>query len=244
MKEKSRINLIVLLLSVTGVVLTLSGYIIGIAFYQGLLSAYGVSFMSFETATEDLYLHAFFYLTFVWIDVMGYLADSVRLAKGVNLLSWLYLVFIGVLTVLLVTVLIIKVAPQYKKTVKGLTDKVEKLYLFLYAEFKKISFLMVIFVGPVLLMAVWVLVPLNAHERGKKLSGIAITELLEKGCFIKEGKRWSNCKTLKDKDGNVIYEGILVGQSKGKVAFMTKEGSFVTKIPKGAVIENRLFKKD
>lgn len=240
-KEKFRFNLIVLLLSITGVILSLSGYMIGNAFYQGSLAAYGVSFTSFQPSTEDLYLHAFYYLSFVWVDVIEYLADLTRIAKSANLLSWIVFVFICLGILLAFIFIFFRIVPQYKEPVKSLINKIEKLYIFFYAELKNTAFLMVVFVGPVLVMAAWVLLPIDAHKRGEKLAGIAITEFLEKGCFTEEGKRWSNCKVLRDSNGHVIYEGILVAQSQGKVAFMTKEGSFVTEIPKEAVIENKLF---
>ncbi|WP_321323043.1 hypothetical protein [Thiomicrorhabdus sp.] len=240
-KAKSRFNLIVLLLSIMGVIFSLSGYIIGNAFYQGSLSAYGVSSISFEPSTEELYLHAFYYLSFVWIDVIRYIADLVRMAERENLLNWFVFMFIGLVVLLAFIFVIFRIKPRYKEILKSLIKKVEKLYLFLYAELKNTAFSMVVFVGPILFMATWVLVPSDAYKRGGKQADITITEFLEKGCFTKEGERWSNCKVLKDFSGNVIYKGVFVAQSKDKVAFMTKEGSFVTEIPKGAVIENKIF---
>ena len=92
---------------------------------------------------------------------------------------------------------------------------------------------------------VWVLVPHLAYQVGVDSARNHVDKYLdqEKGCVVVENKRWGRCKTLLSKDGKVIYEGLLITHSNNLIAFVTKEGSFVTTFPQGGVIRNTFFEE-
>lgn len=86
----------------------------------------------------------------------------------------------------------------------------------------------------------WVALPSAAYRKGRSVSDDKIDTYLKEGCVVKENEIWGNCYSLKSRNNEIIYTGILVAHTNDFVAFFTEHGSFVRKFPNGAVIVNEL----
>lgn len=249
-KEKSGINYIYLLVPIIGIVISLEGYIVGLAYYNGYLNAYGVSPNSFTFTTQELYVFAYFYFTLVWVDIISFFADLFSIIFSATGFYWV----IGILSSVLSICHFFKKI-NWKPEISHIANWIDKLKIFLCLAsatnrqvalntgIATISFYMIFYVL-ILIMALWVFMPHYAYKKGELIANEAIEAYLSEGCSVKDNERWGKCKALKDKSGQIIYSGLLIGEADGVVAFLTKDGSFVTKMPDGAVIENKLFKKN
>ena len=85
-----------------------------------------------------------------------------------------------------------------------------------------------------------VLFPLWSHHEGRSYSKEIRDKYLEKGCFYEKDSLWSNCSSLKGKDGKTLYKGILIAHTKEYVAFFDCKGTVITEIPNGGTVINEL----
>ena len=90
------------------------------------------------------------------------------------------------------------------------------------------------------LAIIWILPLLIGFQPGKLEADDKIDYYLKNGCTTEENKRWGNCTILQSKNGQILYEGILVASTEKRIAFFTKNGAVITNIPEGSLIINKL----
>lgn len=229
-------------------ILPAAGYLIGISFYQGRLSAYGISSDTFPLALQDIYVEAF-WAAGLWL---------LTLATGItSVLKWLVTPpgLYWLATVAIIVTLIVYVLIKHKLRIKGLLRKklqpVKKVIDYLDWEknaFSKaagitgiFSYSLISILWVVMVISVcWVGLPLMAYNKGRDNATTAINSYLEKGCYVRDGEKWSNCKSLQTGNGKQVFEGILVAHTNGYVAFFNKTGSLVARFPGDGVIVGKL----
>ncbi|MEE9363959.1 MAG: hypothetical protein V3U92_15265 [Cellulophaga sp.] len=81
----------------------------------------------------------------------------------------------------------------------------------------------------------WVVIPWAANYKGHEVAERKRDTYLKKGCFYEKDSLWSNCMSLKSKDGKTIYKGILIAHTKEHVAFFNSKGTVIAKYQKTAL---------
>lgn len=242
----TKTNLIITFLGI----LPAAGYVIGISYYQGRLSAYGVSSDTFPLALQDIYVEAFWAVGRSLLQFAGGMAAIVNKALT---LPGLFLTIGLLLSVTCIAYLPIKYKSSIRLFLRVQLQPLKKVFNYLDSEknaFTKAlsitggySYVSLSVVLVILLLALcWVGIPILAYGKGQEDSTAMLNQYLEKGCFVKDGEKWSNCKKLISSDGKQIYEGILVAHTNGYVAFFNNSGSYVTKFPENSVIVSDLSK--
>lgn len=229
-------------------ILPAAGYLVGISFYQGRLSAYGVSSDTFPLAIQDIYVEAFWAVG-LWLFTI--LTGIIAILEKLTTPPGLYWSAVTLLSVTYIAYVLIKYKSHIKLFLREKLQPIKKVIDYLDWEknafskavgvtsifsYSLISVLWVVMLIPLC----WVGLPLAAYYKGRDNATTAINSYLEKGCYVKGGERWSNCKSLKTRDGKQIFEGILVAHTNGYVAFFNKTGSSVAKFPDDGVIVSEL----
>lgn len=225
-----------------------AGYLVGINFYQGRLSAYGVSSDTFPLALQDIYVEAYWAIG-LWI--LSLATGIVAVVKKLVTPPDLYWLVIAVFILMLLFYFLIKHKLRIRNFLREKLRPVKKVID--YLDWEKNAFTKAVgltgelsywtifgiwlFLG---FFVCWVGLPVAAYYKGQDSATTTIISYLEKGCYVKAKDRWSNCKTLKAADGKLVYEGILVAHTNGYVAFFNKTGSYVTKFPDDGVIVSKL----
>ncbi|ABA88240.2 hypothetical protein Pcar_0987 [Syntrophotalea carbinolica DSM 2380] len=249
-QDRSRdLNLFIALLGI----LAPASYLIGLSFHQGSLSAYGINPEVLPFSIQDSYITAYYavscFLSGLSKIIINFL-NSIFSAPGV-------FIFIGV--VLLSSLLwhcFNKLKPVDKiccfcKRFQTIGRIIEYFHwdnngyirtLFLTSSMSYVLITTSLFF--VSISFFWFAIPYYAYQKGSSVAEKNRDDFISKGCYVKKGDIFSNCKTLISSDGEVVYRGLLVFQTKDMVAFFTNTGSYVSAIPKGAVVHSTLEKKD
>ncbi len=223
-------------------------YLIGVNFYQGSLSAFGVNPDLFPISPLDSYVTAYF--------AVGYLLLALA-AQAKEILLWLFgsenLIYSSIAFIVLLYLgiklsrkiggyVFTKIIHYYKKMISALhwkNNDISKVVLI----FSSASYLVLL--TPILtigLAVLWYIAPFEAHQKGFLLAETKRDAFLKQGCFSETDSAFSNCHTLKDNDGTIIYKGILVSNSGDMIAFFTDTGAHISKFPDGGTLVNELSK--
>jgi len=244
-KRQRKISKVNLALAVIGLVAP-AGYLVGLSYYQAVLSSYGVSSDSFPLQTQDAYVMAY-YAIFHLLLVVTKFVSAIFEILFIEHLVW---TLVGLTT--LVTIFYLILRPKLEDTKNN--TKIKKVFksIFEYLHWdnntltRAITVVGVIFywLMSVLLIvsalsAFWIALPLASYHKGKDIALEDIKTFRENGCEKKDQEIWTNCKSLVSNDGQILYEGILVAHNQGYVAFLTKDGTFVSKMPKDSFIRNK-----
>ncbi|MCL6416396.1 hypothetical protein MIB92_12105 [Aestuariirhabdus sp. Z084] len=222
-----------------------AGYLIGLNYYVGRLSALGVNGSVFPFSMQDAYVYAYYTIGF-WLHEL-----SISLREFlVSLLVWPN----NLLTVAVISALtaffygLIKLIRLAKK---------DKLTPFFHKYFSVLSFLhwgnndfsksvsivgltsytlSSILLALVYLFALWFIFPTMAYKTGVAKTEKMRLEYLEKGCYQNADTQWNNCHKLISANGEEMYEGILISQSSEYIALFTKKGSMVMRTPAASVV--------
>jgi len=231
-------------------VLAPAGYLIGVSFHQGTLHAYGVLPDSLPISVQDSYVTAYYAVGYVLLAI----------AKAViALLKTMLTLKGGVITacVVLVIVLLVYAASKAGSNKDEILShrwvtKVRRLVSYLHwknnaftralgiTSLASYLFLLVLYFSMVLGIF-WFAVPYAAFVQGSSVAKEKRNTYLQKSCFAEDGEVFGNCHTLTSEDGKIVVEGLLVVHSGNMIAFFTKNGSYVSEFPKGAVLSKHLY---
>ncbi len=245
------LNKIGLATAITGLI-TPALYLLGLSFYQGDLAAHGVNSDPFPLNGYDTFVSAFYAIGYTFIGI----------SKGVIWLLSFLLSDPGIYwfsgidgSIILIKYLCIrfKWVEITKLKIRGFTffQKVaeyfhwEKNRLVRAAgsvsvtTYAGITILYVLILVPLF----WFAIPLIGYYSGFNEAKLEIYTYLSDGCIEQKNSIWTNCKVLKNANGDVVFEGILVVQNQNYIAFLNDKGSFVRQFPKSGYIENSLKPK-
>ncbi len=251
-KDSKKLNLITTLntLLVLFAVLTPAVYLIGVHSYQGEMDAYGVSTNTFSISVYETYVYAFytigFFINYCTNGFVTYLNNAYHLMYVFTLL--MLGTAIGLKKVPFKQWLKSKLTDRSNKVLNYFSDLAIKYHWNNHALTAVIAIAILSFyllISAVLLLALfsilWFHIPGAAYDKTHSNTEAAIAyNSLNNCCPKNEKSKWSSCRTLTSKDGQVIYEGILVAHQGDYVGFYSEKGSFVTQIPSGAQIVTKL----
>ena len=207
-------------------VLTPYAYLLGVTYYQGYMSAFGVSSDTFPKTTSDVYVDAYAAIGLMIIDVF-------KLFEFPE--------FYGLLLLLVALIASFWELGAHQKRCKSL-EKVRDVSLKILncvdfknnTFFKTITYVSVVnYLLLILLIVVlcfWWGLPYWAEKKGESMANDQIQKYVKSGCFFDKKTRWNNCIYVKNKNNKTIQVGLLVAQNENDLAIFKKDGSYIFKL--------------
>lgn len=232
--QKAPLSLLQLIISLIAIAAPLL-YLIGLSFYAGYASTYGISSDIFEMSVQDVYYVGYVAILTLLLNLGAFITDYFFTWNGVLISAGFFL------TLCLIAFSIRCLANRQAKVFLSATSFFTKSdvgqVVSVSGAFTFVFVMAALFLSTV--FALWGFPSILGYHAGKNIAEKTIDTYLEKGCHFEQNKRWSNCKTLQSSDGTVLYEGIVIASSDARIAFFTKSGAIVTKLAEDAVIINK-----
>lgn len=237
-KVNKYISLNFLLSTVT--LLAPAAYLIGSFFYQGQLAGFGVETNVFAISTTEIYLYFYNAATYLFTDITNSIIikflQYVSTPTGAAVLASIIFAVIVFLYVLL----------KLKKSEKNIIpNKIWRVLsrLVSYLHWKDNDFTKamgisslssyILFLMGYLVLGFtffWLFIPYGAYQKGYSLSKDKIEKYHEHGCYIKEGKDWSNCVEVIEGNKRISRGLLFAGNDKFLGIFNENESNvFINK---------------
>ncbi|MCC4833831.1 hypothetical protein LMH66_14400 [Shewanella sp. 10N.7] len=243
--KSNRLNLFLAYLGV----LTPAGYLIGLSYYQGKLSAFGISSETFPLSVQDTYVSAYYAIGYSLLAIGSVVGEFIEL-----IFSWPSIIYTISVVFGFIGLCYYSIKKKKKTPLKSMNYFMEKCKgLISYFHWKNNDFTKAVGIAglasygvlsilyALLFLAIfWFAIPAVAYYKGSENAVKIRDDYLENGCHVDDKAFWGNCQKLQTKNREHILEGILIVHSKEHVAFFNKEGSFVLKIPQGARVIKEL----
>lgn len=234
-------------LSISSIVTALSilapaAYLIGLSFYQGTLSAYGLDYESFPISGPDVYVTAYYAFGHFLLAIGTSLAGPFKSVFSPPSVYWFALIFVAFLflTCWVRKEPVSNGRPWIAKIWQVITRFANFLHwkknactrAIVYAVVSSYIAVFILILIPMLAVLWWIF-PLAAFHKAQKLENDKIAEFHKNGCYVKTEQPWSNCFRLYDADGKEMVSGLLVAMGDKRAAFFLKDGSVVLEMPEG-----------
>ena len=189
-------------------------YLVGLGFYQGLLSGYGVSSSLFPLDFQGYLTNAYYFLVFLIFDVDNSYKTILIFFSIAGIVAIISLV-------LFVSELVLKKIMLFlRKKGLGLSEyesesKEDKSFYEIESS-----------IAAFILVAL-IIFPLAASSLGKNVSYKKLEEYNDNGCVFREDKEdWGECIKILDKEKNaIVTEGLLIAVSEERVAVYSNNES-------------------
>jgi len=237
--EESKKNLAPLTIGTIGAIvaiITPAAYLLGLRYYQGYMSAFGVESNGFPISAPDIYVFSY--------QAIGHLLLTIgELAS--NFLTTLFnppviYLAIGAAVVLISFIywLLKSTRHGFHPRIQWILCKVKVVVSWLHwknNDFTKsigivglASYGVIAFATAAMAIAIlWWLLPMSAYSKGHDTAQERIKLYLENGCHADKNSKWNNCFSVVDDKGNVIHEGLLIAVNDKEIAIFKKDGSYV-----------------
>lgn len=243
--KKNTFSNIQILLSLTAIVAPVF-YLVGLSFYHGLMNTYGVNTDLFNLSIQDIYFSAYIAVLKLLIELKNFVLTSLISWQGLTTLLGIFILIIA-LTNIYIHQNKIKEHKRLSWAV-ALARKINSFFSLDKPSFggtvtfsSLITFLIANFIAlAATIFSLWAIPSTIGYSMGVAAASKKVDIYLEKGCYFERDTRWSNCRTLKSKNGETIYKGILVSHSENLIAFFTKDGAITTQVPDGAILINEI----
>lgn len=218
--------------AILAAIVTPGAFLIGSHYYEGYLSAFGLSADELPMATSNVYVLSY--------SVVGYflLAVGEVLAKWVNSLfdfpDVLYTVALLTGAVLMVY-LGFKVRHKIKtgavatngrfaRMLRWLNphtnDGVKAFFIVFFASYGVVA----LSIGFASIAVFWWIIPAASQAKGADNARERIAFFHENGCVLEKKTKWNNCFVISDDKGVIVHQGLLVGVSDKSIAMYKQEG--------------------
>jgi hypothetical protein len=223
-------------------IVTPIAYLSGLSFYQGGLYTFGVEADIFPLSTQYIYVKFYYALIFILLRCLSTVVNFLNETK------WCLCIII---TLAIITV---KTERWYskqdanyclKRIKEGILSFFAKYYdhesmrpcLIVSATVSFFSFLICLLLGVTLFL--W-LPFYAAYSAGQRNAEETIKKYRDHGCEANQETGLNRCTLVKDKDGKVLYEGILVAINDKEIAMFDKNGSHIFAKQEGFVLQRKL----
>ena len=208
-------------------------YLLGISFYRGYLSTFGVDSDIFPISTQHVYLKAYHAVTFILLNLVANLVSIVELIKQINC---------HVVIILMFPICIMTGSLWYLKR----KDK--------NPEFKSIALIfIVLFSYPFLLYGLlfisisWWSPSFAAYSAGQQIAEEQIDNFTKNDCspdqrLGTDSVKIDTCSIIQDKNGKILHEGLLIAINDKDIAMFKKDGSYIFTRQKDWLIRRKLHK--
>lgn len=205
-------------------------YLLGISFYQGYLSTFGVDSDIFPISTQYVYLNAYHAVTYILIDLF-----YCGLLKQTNF-SFVFIILLNVL------ILVGGFWWLKKKDQKKDRSRIEKYIAILCIVLLCYPLLLLFLLGTAIF---WWSPSRAAYSAGQKIAQKKIDSFNENGCSPDQKTarvKIDTCSIIQDKDGKTLHEGLLVVINDKDLAIFKKDGIYTFPRQKNWVIRRKLHK--
>lgn len=223
-------------------IVTPIAYLLGLSFYQGSLYAFGVEADIFPLSAQYIYVNFYYALIFTLSSCLSVITI---LLNGMNWYS---------LLIVILTMISARAASWYSKNDSN--HRLEKIgskilsffakyhdhesikpYLIISAIVSFFSFLIYLLI--VVTLCLW-LPGYTAYSVGQGNARERIKNYRDHGCKANQETGLNRCTLVKDKDGKVLYEGLLVAINDKEIAIFDKDGSHIFAKQEGFVLQRKL----
>lgn len=240
---------VALTIAAAAAILTPGAYLLGYAYYEGYMNAFGVEIDGFPVSAPNVYVFSY--------QTVGYFLLSIgdTAAKGLNLLMsppTVYFV-VGALCFFIGGIyFLIKAARKGPRPLlRKLLEKIKGLVSWLHWTNNDLtksigivglaSYTIALIASVSVSIALfWWLLPLAAYANGRDIASDRIKLFRDKGCHANEKSKWDNCFFVVDEKGNKLHEGLLIAVNESVVAIFKKDGSYVFKTQDGYLLRRKL----
>lgn len=201
-------------------------FLVGNAYYDGYLSAFGVSGDDLPIDTVTTYVHAY--------DVIGVFLITLAEKMIGHMGEYLWWVIFAVLGYGLMLGLVVIGSRRYSAmpSGRGLKSILQKWHpknndvAAVSLVTGLLTYLVAAaFVFVVMIAFFWVVIPESARQQGAGDADKRIALLKAKGCHYQEADGWSNCVVVAGDKGKVLYKGLLVGANEKNIILYTSDGA-------------------
>lgn len=247
--EMRKTSVVALIVASIAGILTPGAYLLGYAYYEGYMNAFGVETDGFPVSAPSVYVFSYqtvghFLLSIGVVAVKA--LDKLLSPPTVYWVSGVLCLFVGSIYWLLKAVRknppprLRKLFEKIKGVISWLhwknNDFTKSVGIVGVASYTLIALLTA--AGAIALF--WWALPLSAHAKGKEVANDRIKLFRDKGCHADEKSKWDNCFFIVDEKGNQLYEGLLIAMNDNVVAIFKKDGSYVFKRQDGFVLQRKL----
>lgn len=233
--EKSSLLLQAKLWAIFAAIVTPGAFLIGSHYYEGYLSAFGLSPDELPMATSNVYVLSY--------SVVGYflLAVGEVLAKWVNslfdfpdvlytlvlLAGFVLVVYLGLKGRRKIKVGAVAVNGRFARTLRWLNphanDGIKAVFIVFFASYGVVA----LSIGFAAIAVFWWIIPVASQAKGVNNARERIVFFHKNGCVLEKKTKWNNCFVILDDRGAIAHQGILVGVSDRSIAMYKKEGLVV-----------------
>lgn len=241
--DKARAYISLLSVGTILAIVTPLAYLSGLSFYQGGLYAFGVEADIFPLSIQYIYVNSYYALIFT---LLSCLSTVINLLNGMNWYSGL-IIFLTIITELIVRWYSKKDANHCLKRIEAnilscfamyYDHESMKPYLIVSATVSFFSFLIYLLLA--LTLCLW-LPFYAAYSAGQEAAEKKMKEYRDHGCKVNQKASLNRCTLVKDKDGKVLYEGLLVAINDKEIAIFDKDGSHIFAKQEGFVLQRKLY---
>lgn len=247
--KKNNTGVAVYVVAAIAGIITPGAYLLGYAYYEGYMNAFGVETDGFPVSAPNVYVFSY--------QTVGYFLLSIGVAAAKlldNLLKppTVYWV-LGVLCLFIGGIywLLKAVRKEPHPQLRHILNKINLIVSWLHwknNDFTKSIGIVgvasytfsVVLTAAAAIALFWWLLPLSANAKGKEVANDRIGVFREKGCHADEKSKWDNCFLVFDEKGNQLHEGLLIAMNDNVVAIFKKDGSYVFKRQDGFVLRRKL----
>lgn len=230
-------------------ILTPGAYLLGYAYYEGYMNAFGVETDGFPVSAPNVYVFSYQTVGYFLLSIGGVTVKALNKLLSPPTVYWVagaLCLTVGGIYWLFKAV---RKGPHPK--LRKLLEKIKGVVSWLHWKnndfTKSLGIVGVASYGFAALatasMAValfWWLLPLSAYAKGKEVATDRIKLFLDKGCHADQKSKWDNCFFVVNEKGNEVHEGLLIAMNDNVVAIFKKDGSYVFKRQDGFVLRRKL----
>lgn len=247
--EASQCSRVSLVIAAVAAVLTPGAYLLGLSYYQGYLSAFGVESEGFPISAPDVYVFSYQSVGYFLLMLGEVSVKTLEKVLSPPLVYWVSTTLTLLITGIFLLLRLSRTKPHPR--IQRVLSKIKAVVSWLHwknNDFTKsvgiigIASYSVVLLGTsaAAIALFWWILPLGAHSKGHSVAQERIETFLGKGCHIEAKTKWDNCFVVLDDKGVVVHEGLLIAMNDKEMAFFKKDGSYVFPRKEGTVLRRIL----
>lgn len=236
-----------LAIAIIAAIITPSAYLLGLSYYQGYLSAFGIESDGFPISAADIYVFSYKAVGLFLLALANLSVEAINNIFSPSRIGC----YIAVLIVLVGIIYLLFRFVIPNPTIQGALAKVKAIFSRFHwknNDFTKsvgivavASYLVVAIITSVAAIALfWWLLYLSAYSKGNSVAQEEIKIFMANGCHEEIKTKWDTCSVVLDNNGAVVHEGLLVAINDKEIAFFKKDGSYVFQRKDDAVLKRKL----
>jgi hypothetical protein len=205
-------------------------YLMGVSYHQGKLEEYGIDYAQFPLSISGAYISAYSFIALIWMKPVNAIHEFFRSIINPPGLWWfLIIASLWIIFVSAIRLLLSKAKKGDSKKIKIDPNSIKKIFKITLWSLLPPYLLFAIPVFFTFLWLVWVSPSYYAYLQGKETARKEINLFEEEGCTLVATSQlsWSKCTSIKDKDRNVVHEGLLLQIQNKKVAIFESSNNDV-----------------